>query len=201
MTKVLTIVTSCFLFGVECYFNDNFSSNDVSLLLESGNGPPPSAPPPLGKESSLASCSCKRLLLSSLGPAAQDLPQTMGIYELSVQPGIESQCNVLFSVPTRATTTGRRTGRTRGRTSGCTTFLTAGWWGTREELPLATSTTETPPSCVPTPSRPPGSTTAPRGTPGTKTTLSSSGVRTEINSRLCISGMWSKFLHWLHDED
>ena len=83
MTKVLTIVTSCFLFGVECYFNDNFSSNDVSLLLESGKG----APPPLGKESSLASCSCKRLLLSSLGPAAQDLPQTMGIYELSVQLG------------------------------------------------------------------------------------------------------------------
>ena len=134
-------------------------------------------------------------------PLPRTCPRLWGYTNCQSSLVIESQCNVLFSVPTRATTTGRPTGRTRVRTSGCTTFLTAGWWGTREELPLATSTTETPPSCVPTPSRPPGSTTAPRGTPGTKTTLSSSGVRTEINSGLCILGMWSKFLHWLHDED
>ena len=50
-------------------------SNDVPSQQYGGGSPPPA-------QTQASVCGCKRILLSSLGPAAHYQPQAMGIYEL-----------------------------------------------------------------------------------------------------------------------
>ena len=59
----------------------NIVAIDLTLVQDhapvSGGAPPP---PPTALTSSFSSCSCSKLLLSSLGPAATYQPNAMGIY-------------------------------------------------------------------------------------------------------------------------
>ena len=73
MAITLLSIVSLLLCGAQGRFSQ---TNDLAQLPEGG---PPPAPVP---RRSSATCGCKRLLLSSLGPAAHYQPQAMGIYEL-----------------------------------------------------------------------------------------------------------------------
>ena len=77
----MLVLASFFLLQGNSFFliRANISSNgldsNVVLSQQYGGG----SPPPLTRKTA---CGCKRILLSSLGPAAQYQPQAMGIYEV-----------------------------------------------------------------------------------------------------------------------
>ena len=82
MNMILFLLSSLFLlqgnssFLIPADTTSNELDSNVVLSQQYGGGPPPA---PLGRGSS---CGCKRVLLSSLGPAAHYQPQAMGIYEV-----------------------------------------------------------------------------------------------------------------------
>ena len=86
MKTTLFVLASLFLLQGNCTvliradITYNELDSDVVPSQQSGGGggggPPPSTP---ARESV---CGCKRILLSSLGPAAHFQPQAMGIYEV-----------------------------------------------------------------------------------------------------------------------
>ena len=66
---------SSFLIIREDLTSNDSDSNEVPSQQYGGGSPPPA-------QTQASVCGCKRILLSSLGPAAHYQPQAMGIYEL-----------------------------------------------------------------------------------------------------------------------
>ena len=58
--------------------NITYDESDSTVVPSQRSG---GGPPPLPTRRREYSCGCKRILLSSLGPAAQFQPHAMGIYE------------------------------------------------------------------------------------------------------------------------
>ena len=79
MTKSLLIVAAILLLG-NCYFVIEVDTDVESPRLGGGHPPPPL--PLTAVSNQTASCACQKVLLSSLGPAAQYLPGAMGLYQL-----------------------------------------------------------------------------------------------------------------------
>ena len=83
MKTTLFVLASLFLLQGNCTvliradITYNELDSDVVPSQQSGGGGAPPSPP--ARESV---CGCKRILLSSLGPAAHFQPQAMGIYEV-----------------------------------------------------------------------------------------------------------------------
>ena len=74
-TMLLLLLVSVAQASIDIYAKDHTMVQDKAPVL--GGAAPP---PPTALTSSYSSCSCSKLLLSSLGPAATYQPNAMGIY-------------------------------------------------------------------------------------------------------------------------